>query len=467
MPMAMRRMGNERQESFWVDAAVTCGPRHVFYDRLNELLADADFDRRVEDVCRPFYKQGGRGSVPPGRYFRMLLVGYFEGLDSQRGIAWRCEDSLSLRRFLKLAADERVPDHSSLTRIGLRLPAEVSDEVFAIVLDICRKSGLLNAKTSVAVDSTTLEANAAMKSIVRRDTGEDWNQYVRRLMVEAGETDDPDEPSDEDVRRFDRKRKGKKVSNDDWVNPHDPDAEITKMKDGRTHLAYKAEHVVDLNSEVILAAEVTGATAGDASTLITSVGAATKNIERSGGEELIHEVVADKGYHANQTLADCEDCGLRTYIPERKANTKDGRRRWQDKPSEHERAYRANKTRTGRAKGKRYQKLRSERVERSFAHMCDTGGGRRTWLRGLKKVRVRYRMLAAARNLSLVLRKTFGYGTPRSLQGVSAAWWSLGSAIGRSQDDFGLLLGTACVTRGQSSASNPRCRVTETLTIAA
>jgi len=312
--MAMKRMSEERQEVFWIEADEAAGPRHVFYDRLNKLLAEAGFDRRVEELCRPYYQLSGRKSVPPGRYFRMLLIGYFEGLDSQRGIAWRCGDSLSLQRFLKLEPGERVPDHSSLTRIGDRLPEEVSQAVFAIVLEICRQTGLLDNSITAGVDATTLEANAAMKSIVRRDTGEDWGAYVRTLMVKAGEAEDSDEPSDEDVRRFDRKRKGKKVSNAEWVNPHDPDAEITKMKDGRTHLAYKAEHVVDLNSEVILAAEVTGATAGDASTLITSVGAATKNIERSGGEELIHEVVADKGYHANQTLADCEDCGLRTRL---------------------------------------------------------------------------------------------------------------------------------------------------------
>ena len=230
------------------------GPRHIFYDRLNELLASIDFDRRVEDLCEKFYTDFGRPSIPPGRYFRMLFVGYFEDIGSQRGICWRFEDSLSLQRFIKLdvtgaerGKPETVPDHSSLSRIGCRLGEEVYEQVFAMVLELCLKHKLLSEeKLTAAVDSTQLEANAAMKSIVRRDTGEDWNQYVRRLMVEAGEAEDIDDPTDEDVRRFDQKRSkknggpGKKTSNKEWVSTTDPSAEITKMKDGRTHLGLQS-----------------------------------------------------------------------------------------------------------------------------------------------------------------------------------------------------------------------------------
>ena len=264
-----------------------------------------------------------------------------------------------------------------------------------------------------------------MKSIVRRETGEDWNQYVRRLMVEAGEAESPEDPTDEEVRRFDRKRSkknggpGRTTSNAQWVNPNDTDARITKMKDGRTHLAYKAENVIDLESEVILAAEICEGTetgiASDAATLVPSVTVAVENIERSGGTECITEVVADKGYHAVTTLADFWEAEVRTYIPERKPGTKDGRRKWKDKSWEEWTAYRNNHERLKRPKNKQLQRLRSERVERSFAHVCESGGARRSWLRGVEKVQKRYQMVAAARNLGLVMRWLFGSGTPRGM----------------------------------------------------
>src|SRR5262249_38279060 len=166
-----------------------------------------------EDLCRPYYADGvGRPGIPPGTYFRMLLVGYFEGLDSQRAIAWRCSDSRSLRDFLGYLPTQATPDHSSLTRVRQRLPEVTHEEVFAWVLRLADANGLLHAKT-VGVDSTFLEANAAMKAIRRRDTGDDWKAYLRRLAAEAGVED----PSDEDLRRFDRQRKGKKVSNEEWV----------------------------------------------------------------------------------------------------------------------------------------------------------------------------------------------------------------------------------------------------------
>src|SRR5690606_12965325 len=224
--------------------ALASVPKHVFYDKLNELLDEAGFDRFVEDLCEPFYAERGRDSIPPGRYFRMLFVGYFEELDSQRGIAWRCADSLSLRNFLFLEASQQSPDHSSLTRIRERLPLVVHEQVFAFVLEIARQKKLLRG-TQVGVDSTTLEANAAMKSIVRRDSGEDWREYLLALAEAEG----VEINNDEDLRRFDKHRKKqgqKKVSNAEWVSPIDEDSRIVKMKDGRTHLGYKAEHVVDL-----------------------------------------------------------------------------------------------------------------------------------------------------------------------------------------------------------------------------
>ena len=413
--MGMRRRRRQRQDELFITAdQLPRSDGHAFYSKLNRLLDGAGFDRFVESLCEPYYDATGNGrpSIPPGGYFRMLLVGYFEGIGSQRGIAWRCGDSLSLRAFLGVPLTEDTPDHSSLTRIRDRLPLEAHARVFRFVLKIARDKGLLRGKT-VAVDSTTLEADAAMKSIIRRDTGEDWEGYVTRLMKEEGVIDEDDEPTDEDVRRFDKRRKNKKVSNDAWVNPHDPDARITKMKDGRTHLAYKAEHVVDVETELILAAEVYHADNADTNTLCDSLMEAVGNTKEAGSEREIEEVVADKGYHSAGQLELAEWLGFRTYIPEPKRR---GESRLHERPIEQQHAVRANRRRTKTEKSKRLQRLRSERAERSFAHVCDTGGSRRTWLRGIEKVRKRLLTSAMTRNLGLVMRKLFGVGTPRGRQ---------------------------------------------------
>lgn len=204
-----RRRSSHQGELFLTSADLPQSPGHAFYDRLNEPLAAADFDRFVEDLCRPHYAdEVGRPSLPPGTYFRMLFVGYFEGIDSQRGIAWRCADSLPLRAFLAIPATEAPPDHSSLTKIRQRLPEVVHEQVFARVLALAHTKGVLKGKT-VGVDSTTLEANAAMRAIVRKDTGEDYKTYLKRLAKEAG----IENPTDAELRRFDRKRPKKGSNN--------------------------------------------------------------------------------------------------------------------------------------------------------------------------------------------------------------------------------------------------------------
>lgn len=417
--MGMGRRPRERQQEFWIASDTLAQiPQHVFYDRLNQLLDEAGFDSFVEQLCEPYYAQSGRDSIPPGRYFRMLFIGYFEELDSQRGIAWRCADSLSLRHFLFLRADEASPDHSSLTRIRERLPLVVHEKVFAFVLEIARRKKLLKGK-QVGVDSTTLEANAAMKAIVRRDSGEDWKEYLKQLAADEGIEID----SDDDLRRFDQQRKKhgkKKVSNEEWTSPTDPDSRILRMKDGRTHLAYKAEHVVDLESEYLLSADVLHGTDSDSQTLVSSIWKAQTNLVRAGSDIEIEEAAADKGYHANQTLSDCQQIGVRTYIPERKA----GRRRWHDKSAATRAAFYYNRRRMRSEKGKQMQRRRSEVVERSFAHVCETGGARRTWLRGLEKIRKRYQIHTAARNLGLLMRDLFGMGKPRTLRkGMRLVWF--------------------------------------------
>jgi hypothetical protein len=414
--MAMgKREAEQQQDLFVTHDKLPRSPGHAFYRKLNQLLAEGGFDRWIEALCEPHYCNGvGRPSVPPGVYFRMLLVGYFEGINSQRGIAWRCSDSLSLREFLGVPLGEDSPDHSSLSYIRNRLPLEVHHEVFVWVLALLNKKKLLKGKT-VGVDSTTLEADAAMKSIVRRDTGEDWKEYLTRLMEEEGLIDeDDDPPSDEELRNFDKSRTDKKVSNEEWMSPTDPDARIAKMKNGTTHLAYKAEHVLDLETEAILAAEVYPADYADTQTLEDSLHQAQITQKAAGSEAKIKNAVADKGYHSNATLANLHEyTPYRSYIPEPELKHT---RIWTDKPAEHREAVYANRRRTRGQRGRKLQRLRSERLERSFAHVCETGGARRTWLVGIENVRKRYLISAAAHNLGLLMRSLFKVGTPRGLQ---------------------------------------------------
>ena len=289
--MALGKRKTKQQEDLFIMAdRMPRSPGHVFYQKVNRLLNDGGFDRWLEGLCQPFYADHqGRPGIPPGIYFRMLLVGYFEGIGSQRGIAWRCADSLSLREFLGIPLGEDSPDHSSLSVIRNRLPLEVHREVFTWFLRLAHEKKLLKGKT-VAVDSTTLEANAAMKSIVRRETGEDWKEYLTRLMQEEGAIKADETPSDDELRRFDKRRKNKTVSNEEWISETDPDARITRMKDGTTHLAYKAEHVVDLESDIIVAAEMYHADQGDTHTLEDSVNHAQTNQRAAGSDVQIEDV---------------------------------------------------------------------------------------------------------------------------------------------------------------------------------
>lgn len=404
--MALGKRVGQQQEEIWVPTATLArGPGHPFYRRLNELLAEAGFDRFVEGLCEPHYAKVGRPGIPPGVYFRMLLVGYFENIETQRGIAWRCGDSMSLREFLGLRVGDPVPDHSSMTVIRRRLPGAVYAEVFRWVLGQLRGKGLLKGK-ALGVDATTLEANAAMRAIVRRDTGQGWMAYLKDLARAEGIA----EPTAEQARRLDRRRKGKKVSNDDWHNPHDPDARITKMKDGTTGLAYKAEHAVDLDTQAIVAATVAPGDTGDTATIGVTVLEAQNHMEAAGIAAVTTAAVADKGYHGAESVARLQDWGIRTYVAEPLA----GRRRWTDKPAAQQRAFRDNRRRIRGERGKALQRRRSEIAERSFAHVCETGGGRRAWVRGLEQVAKLHLMRCMAYNLGLLMRKISGSGKPKA-----------------------------------------------------
>jgi transposase len=412
--MAIGRRTPKQDELFIPTAKVATGPGHPFYTKLNAVLAEAAFDEFVEKLCEPYYKEGGRPGIPPGVYFRMLFIGYFEALDSQRGIAWRCADSYGLRAFLGIGLTEATPVHASMTIIRQRLPESIFDHVFVFVLSLLQKKGLLRGK-AVAIDATTLEANAAMKSIVRKDTGEDWKDYLRGLAKAEG----IENPTEEELRRLDRGRKDKKVSNEQWESPTDRDSRIAKMKDGRTHLAYKAEHAVDLASEAIVATTVTFADKSDPRSGPVTLSLAEANLVLAGSENKIAEAVMDKGYHDNGLLARLAQRDVRTYIPERRQKS----RCWTDKPIEQEKAFRANRQRVNGKKGRQLNRWRSERCERTFAHVCETGGGRRAWLRGQTNVSKAHTLKCAAYNLGLLLRKVWGMRKPRN--GDEGAWGGL------------------------------------------
>lgn len=421
--MGRRAKQRQQQSDFWIAHSEL--PRtvaHPFYERLNQLLAERNFDEFVEGECARFYAETmGRPSLTPGRYFRCLLIGYFEGLDGERGIAWRVADSLALRQFLELELSEAPPDHSTISRTRRLIDAETHRAVFGWVLEMLAEKGLLKGKT-VGIDATTLEANAAMRSIVRRDTGEGYEDFLRRLAEESGIAT----PTREQLAKLDRKRK-KKTSNEDWVNPHDPEAGITKMKDGRTHLAYKAEHAVDLETGAVVAVTVATGDVGDTETILETLPQAGENIAEvaatTNNEEVgerVHaagpvEAVADKGYHSNDTLTTLADAEVRSYISEPDR----GRRRWQEQPEAQQAVY-GNRRRIHGEHGKQWLRRRGELLERSFAHAYETGGMRRVYLRGRENVWKRVLIHIGAFNLSLVMRKLWGKGTPRGWQGYSA-----------------------------------------------
>ena len=404
------------QSPLWIAASdLPASPGHPFYARLNAILDAHAFDRFVEDQCGPFYAAVmGRPSLPPGQYFRLLLVGYFEGIDAERGIAWRAADSLAVRSFVRLALQEAAPDHSTISRTRRLIDVETHRAVFTWVQQLLVEVGLLKGKT-VAIDATTLEANAAMRSIVRRDTGETYQEFLTRLAQASGiET-----PTREDLARLDRKRK-KKTSNSDWTHPWDPDAKVAKMKDGRTHLAHKAEHAVDLATGAIVAVTVQGADEGDTTTIVDTVTAAVEQVEAAQAEvddpQPLEEIVTDKGFHSNRIMVELDAFGIRSYV----AEPDRGRRDWSKEPEAQAPVY-ANRRRLRGPRGRRLMRRRGEYVERAFAHIYDTGGMRRTHLRGHTNILKRLLIHAGAFNLGLVMRQQIGFGTPRGLQGRLAA----------------------------------------------
>ena len=407
-----KRKRRANQASMWV--ATQDLPRsaaHPFYTRLNQIFDEHGFDPYMERLCERFYADEGRPGLPPGRYFRLLLIGYFEGLDGERAIAWRAADSFALREFLGLVLPEAPPDHSTISRTRRLIDLETHQAVFTWMLQRLADAGLVRGKT-VGIAATTLEANAALRSIVRRDTGESYQDFLTKLAQASG----IDMPTRADLARIDRQRK-KKGSNDDWTHPHDPDAKITKMKDGRTHLAHKAEHAVDLETGAIVGLTVQDADDGDTTTSRETLIEAAEQVEAVWPDgKGIEEVVGDKGYHSNQSLIDLEAVGVRSYISEPDR----GPRNWKKNPTARDAVYR-NRRRIRGPRGLRLLRLRGERLERPCAHLYETGGMRRVHLRGHANIRKRLLLHAAGFNLSLLMRQLIGVGTPRGLQGRRVA----------------------------------------------
>jgi transposase len=404
--MAMGKRKSE-QAPLWIPTTeLPVSPGHPFYVRLNEVLDAAGFDRFVEDQCRPFYAPVmGRPSLAPGRYFRLLLVGYFEGLDAERGIAWRAADSLAVRHFLGLGLDEAAPDHSTISRTRRLIDIEAHQAVFTWVQERLVDAQLLRGKT-IAVDATTLEANAAMRSIVRRDTGESYQQFLTRLAAASGLKT----PTREALARLDRRRK-KRTANAEWVNPSDPDAKVTQLKDGRTHLAHKVEHAVDLDTGALVAVTLHGADVGDTTSLLATTLTAAEQLAAVHASAPT-ALIGDRGYHSNDTLLTLRALGLRAYL----AEPDRGRRCWTTAPEAQQPVY-GNRRRIAGPRGKRLMRRRGEYVERTFAHVYDTGGLRRIHLRGHPNILKRLIVHAGAFNLGLLMRHAIGRGTPRGLQG--------------------------------------------------
>lgn len=407
----IRKKSLPPQQEFWIARQdIKAGKSGTYYDKLSEILNDASFGDDVRALCAPYYKAKGPGRPPvdPEVYFKILFAGFFEGTCSERAICSRCEDSIMLRRFLGYDLTENTPNHTTLSKIRKRLPSEVFDGAFDLVLRIVRDAGLMKGQ-ELGNDASTMEADASLESLVNRMTKESYWSYVKGLAKEAG-IDPEDEVA---VRRFDKNREGRKTSNKEWVNPHNPDAKVGRRKDGACDMIHKPEHTVDLESGAILAAEVLPGDQGDAQgfagRMIAAAALLDEMDEDDGKSEEDGErsIVADSGYNQKDELQSLDTAGLAPVIPapsNRKLPDKE------KEPSAYAAAL-ASKEACDSEEGKKQLKARAEKVERSFAHVLDSGGMRRTTLRGLKNINKRYRLAAAAFNLSVIMRKKFGYGT--------------------------------------------------------
>jgi transposase len=405
--------------TFWIATSdLPRTPATGFYQKLDDVLAVHQFGDAVRRLCAPFYemdaRKGGYPGIDPEVYFKMLMVGFFENLASERAIAARCADSLAIRAFLHYELTETPPHHSSFTVIRQRLALEVYDAVFGLLVRALHEAKLLRGK-HLAIDTSVLEANASLKSLTHRLTGEKYRRYVKRLAKEAGV--DPTDPRA--VSTFDRKRPGRTTSNAEWQNPHDPDAKVGPDKKGVTRMLYKPEHVVDLETGAIVDVVLKPGDEADAKELTERVRRVEEGLNGALGEPRgvarIQTVVGDMGYCALDALVALQGAGLRTAIPD------PVRKRHVEKLAPEERqALRTAKRTCRSASGRRLMRHRGEFCERSFMHVLDYGGARRTTLRGRENILKRYLVQAACLNLSILMRETLGLGTLKQTWAASA-----------------------------------------------
>jgi len=399
------------QPEFWIVAdQVVSSAQRGFYAKLEETLESFGFAAKVRALCQPAYDKSGVGrpGIDPVVYLKMIMVGFFEDLPSERAIAARCADSMSIRAFLKYELHEKTPEHSSFTVIRQRLGLEVYQEIFTLTLQALREHGLLRGK-NLGIDSSVIEANASLRALVHRNTEEKYWDYVQGLAAQAGI--DPEDAAA--VRRFDRHRPGK-GSNQEWQNPYDPDAKIGRTKDGATDMIYKPEAVVDLDTGAIVQADVHPGDQADHQEMATRVLEAQQTINQAGGQSpdtlTVTSVTSDKGYHAVGELEALQQEGIRTVI----SDPIDNRRVDKLEPQE-QRAVRAARRSVKSQSGKELLRRRGMHIERSFAHILDCGGMRRTTLRGWENLNKRFKLAAAFYNLSQLMRQLFGFGTPKQL----------------------------------------------------
>ena len=399
------------QPEFWIAADKVVSPgQNGYYTKLEETLESFGFATKVRALCAPSYDKSGVGrpGIDPVVYLKMIMVGFFEDLPSERAIAARCADSMSIRAFLKYELHEKTPEHSSFTVIRQRLGLEIYQRIFTLTLQALREHGLLRGK-NLGIDSSVIEANASLRALVHRNTEEQYWDYVKRLAAESGI--DPEDAAA--VRKFDRHRPGK-GSNQEWVNPYDPDAKIGRTKDGATDMIYKPEAVVDLDTGAIVQAQVHPGDQADHKEMATRVLEAQQNINQAAGEKLdtltVNSVTSDKGYYAVKELQALQQEDIRTVI----ADPIDNRRLDKLEPDE-KKAVQAARRSTKSTSGKELLRRRGMHIERSFAHVLDCGGMRRTTLRGWENLNKRFKLAAAIYNLSQLMRKLFGIGTPKQL----------------------------------------------------
>ena len=399
------------QGELWVAThQLAQSPKSTFYARLDETLESFGFAGKVRALCAPAYKNtnAGRPGIDPVVYLKMIMIGFFEDLPSERAIAARCADSMSIRAFLNYSLAEQTPDHSSFTIIRQRLGLEIYQQIFTLSLQALREHGLLRGK-NLGIDSSVIEANASLRALVHRNTEEQYWDYVKRLAAENGI--DPEDAAA--VRKFDRHRPGK-GSNQEWQNPHDPDAKIGRTKDGATDMIYKPEAVVDLDTGAIVQADVHPGDQADHKEMATRVLEAQQTINQASGAKpdtlTVTSLTSDKGYYLVAELQALQHEGIRTVI----SDPIDNRRVDKLEPAE-QRAVRAAKRSVNSKSGKDLLRRRGRHIERSFAHILDAGGMRRTTLRGWENLNKRFKLAAAIYNLSQLLRKIFGFGTPKQL----------------------------------------------------